>query len=62
MDNPDLFLNGKAHVYFVNISITVHINLHLLLYLLRDYLSIKSADNVSSLYIGIIFSRLNFVI
>ena len=60
--NPDLFFNGIAHAYFVNISITVKINLQLLLYLLRDYLSIKSADHVSSLYNGITPSLLNFVI
>ena len=27
IDKPDLFFNGIAHAYFVNISITVNINL-----------------------------------
>ena len=49
IDKPDLFFNGIAHEYFVNISITVNKNLKLLLYLFRDDLSIKSADHVSSL-------------
>ena len=26
IDKPDLFFNGIAHAYFVNISITVNIN------------------------------------
>ena len=43
----------------LNISITVNINL--LLYLLRDDLSIKSADHVSSLYNGIFLSLLCYL-
>ena len=59
---PDLFFNALAHAYFVKISITVNIKLLLLLYLLRDDLSVKSADHVPSLFNGIILSLLNFCI
>ena len=61
VDKPDLFFNGTAHAYFVNVPITVNINLLLiLLHLLRDDLSIKSADHFSSLYNGIVLSLLNY--
>ena len=46
----------------MNISITVKIYLKLLLNLLRDDVSIKSGDHVSSLYNEMILSLLNFVI
>ena len=41
---------------------TVKINLYLILYLLRDVLSIKSTDRVSSLYnsITLFLSNFNF--
>ena len=30
IDKPDLFFNGIAHAYFVNISMNVNINLYYL--------------------------------
>ena len=62
IDIPDLFFKVIAQAYFENMSIKVNISLEWLLCLLNDDFSIKSADQVSSLYSGKILSLLNLLL